>query len=68
MKSWQCSKEREMKTWTGWVIHKQYYKVEVEADTWEEAKEKVWEVDVNGREPDDVDVEIYDVEENKNGV
>jgi len=57
-----------MKTWTGWVIHKQYYKVEVEADTWEEAKEKVWEVDVNGREPDDVDVEIYDVEENKNGV
>jgi hypothetical protein len=57
-----------MKKWNAWVIHKHYYKVEVDADSWEEARELVWDVDVNGREPDDVDVEIYDVEEVKNGI
>jgi len=57
-----------MKKWSAWVIHKHYYKVEVDADSWEEARELVWDVDVNGREPDDVDVEIYDVEEVKNGI
>jgi hypothetical protein len=54
-----------MKTYTAWVIHKHYYKVEVEAGSWEEAREKTWDVDLNGKEPDDVDVEIYDVEEVK---
>jgi hypothetical protein len=57
-----------MKTWTAWAIHKQYYKIEVEADSWEEAKDKVWDVDLNGKEPDDVDVEIYDVAEVENGI
>lgn len=56
-----------MKKWKAWLIHKDYYKVEVEANTWEEAKDAVWGVDVNGREPDDVDVEIYDVVEDENG-
>ena len=57
-----------MKTWTAWAIHKQYYEIEVEADSWEEAKDKVWDVDLNGKEPDDVDVEIYDVAEVENGI
>jgi len=52
-----------MSKYTAWVIHKHYYQVEVEADTIEEAEDLVWEVDVNGREPDDVDCEVYDVEE-----
>jgi hypothetical protein len=52
-----------MKKWSAWVIHKKYYKVQVEADTWEEAREKVWDVEVDAENPDDVDVEIYDVEE-----
>jgi hypothetical protein len=28
------------KKWEGWVIRKQYFKVQIEADTWEEAKDK----------------------------
>jgi hypothetical protein len=52
-----------MKKWKGWVIEKQYYKVEVEAETWEEAKDLVGEFNVNWAKPDDYDREIYDVEE-----
>ena len=54
-----------MGKWKGWVIHKRYYKVEVEANSWEEAREKLWDVDVNADNPDDTDMEIYDVEEVK---
>jgi len=57
-----------MGKYKAWVIHKQYYKVEVEADSWEEAKDLVWDVDVSGRKPDDYDTEIYDVEEVKDGL
>jgi len=49
----------------GWVIQKQYYKIELEADSWEEAKDMAWEVDLSGRKPDDYDMEIYDIEEVK---
>lgn len=54
-----------MATYKAWVIHRHYYRVVIEADSIEEADDLAWEVDVNGREPDDVDVEIYDVEEVK---
>jgi hypothetical protein len=46
----------------GWVIRKEYFKVEVEAGSWEEAKEKMWDVELVD-EPVDLDWEIYDVEE-----
>lgn len=52
------------KKFTGWVIRKEYFKVEVEADTWEEAREKVYEAEISD-EPVDIDWEIYDVEEVK---
>jgi hypothetical protein len=52
-----------MKKWTGWLVRKQYFKVEVEADTWEEAKDLVGDAEVDTDEPDDVDWDIYDVEE-----
>jgi hypothetical protein len=53
-----------MATWRAWVIHKRYYKVQVEAGSWEEAKEKVWDLDIdNPDDPDDTDMEIYDIEE-----
>jgi hypothetical protein len=54
-----------MKKWTGWVIKKRYYKVEVEADTWEEAREKLFDFNEDWAKPDDWDTEIYDVEEAK---
>ncbi len=51
-----------MKKWSGYVIRKEYFKVEVEADTWEEAKDKAWDFEVTD-EPVDIDWEIYDIEE-----
>jgi len=46
----------------GWIIRKAYFKVEVEADSWEEAKEKMWDAELSD-EPVDIDWEIYDVVE-----
>jgi len=51
-----------MKKWTGWLIKKEYFKIEVEADTWEEAKDLVEEAEIED-EPVDIDWEIYDVVE-----
>ena len=55
-----------MAKYQGWVIKKQYYKVEVEADSWEEARKQMWDFDANWAKPDDFDTEIYDVEEIEN--
>lgn len=46
----------------GYVIRKEYFKVEVEADNWAEAKDKMWDIEITD-EPVDIDWEIYDVEE-----
>jgi hypothetical protein len=51
-----------MKKWTGWLIRKEYFKIEVEADTWEEAKDLVGEAEIED-EPVDIDWEVYDVVE-----
>jgi hypothetical protein len=56
-----------MKKWKGWVIRKEYFLIHVEADTWEEAREKMWDVEVED-EPVDIDWEIYDVEEDEQPV
>lgn len=50
------------KKWKGWVVRKEYFKVEVEADTWEEAKDLAWDMEVED-EPVDIDWEVYDLEE-----
>jgi hypothetical protein len=53
-----------MNKWKGWIIKKQYYKVEVEADTWAEAKDKIREVDINDLAQDGAtEFDIYDIEE-----
>ena len=52
-----------MKKYTAWVIRKQYFKVEVEANFWEEARDKALFHEVDIQNPDDVDWDIYDVEE-----
>ena len=52
-----------MPKYQGYVIRKEYFRVEVEADSWEEAKDKVegdFEVE---DDPVDIDWEIYDLEE-----
>ena len=46
----------------GWVIRKEYFKVELDAGSWEEAREKMWDFEIVD-EPVDIDWEIYDVEE-----
>ena len=51
-----------MKKFSGWVIKKEYFKIEVEAETWEEAKDNAWNADLDD-EPVDIDWEIYDLEE-----
>ena len=51
-----------MKKWTGVIIRKEYFRIEVEADTREEAKDKMWEVEIED-EPVDIDWEIYDIQE-----
>ena len=51
------------KKWEGWVIRKQYFKVQVEADTWEDAQDVMLSTEVNIEEPDEVDWDVYDIEE-----
>lgn len=53
-----------MAKFTGWVIKKHYYKVEVEANNWSEAKGKISEVDISQLKQDgDTEFDIYDIEE-----
>ena len=51
-----------MNKYQGYVIQKFYYKVEVESDSWEEARDKILDADISGQEPVDIDWDIYDVE------
>lgn len=51
-----------MKKWTAVIIRKEYFRIEVEADTWEEAKDLAWDSEIED-EPVDIDWEIYDLEE-----
>jgi hypothetical protein len=52
-----------MKTFEAWIIHKQYFKVEVEAEDWESAREDLFQMELPKRKPDDLDFEIYDLKE-----
>jgi hypothetical protein len=52
-----------MPKYQGYLKHIQYYKVEVEADGFGEARDLMWEFNVNWAKPDDMDSEIVDVEE-----
>ena len=56
-----------MSKYTAWIIRKQYYKVEVDADSWEDARDKIQNLDIelDIDKPDDIDWDIYDIEEVK---
>jgi hypothetical protein len=54
-----------MPKYEGYIVKKEYFKIEVDANSWEEAKERAWDADL-WDEPVDTDWEIYDLEEAKN--
>ena len=55
-----------MPKYQGWLKHTQYFKVEVEADSWSDARDSMWDIEPNWSKPDDMDNEIVDVEEIEN--
>lgn len=54
-----------MPKFTGIVIKKEYYRVEVEAEDQDQAKDLMWDVELKD-EPVDMDWDIYNVEESQN--
>jgi hypothetical protein len=51
-----------MPKYQGYVIRKEYFKVEVNADNWSDAKDQALDFEVQD-EPVDIDWEIYDLVE-----
>ena len=51
-----------MPKFQGYIIRKEYFKIEVLADTWLDAKDKIWDSEIED-EPVDIDWEIYNIEE-----
>jgi hypothetical protein len=52
-----------MPRFEGYVKHIYYYKVEVDADCWGSAKDKMWETNINFAKPEYTDSEVVDVQE-----
>jgi hypothetical protein len=51
-----------MPKYQGYLIRKEYFKIEVEADSWEDARDMVLDAEVKD-EPVDIDWDVYDLEE-----
>ena len=51
-----------MPKYQGYVIRKEYFKVEVNADNWADARDQAWDFETQD-EPVDIDWEIYDLVE-----
>ena len=47
--------------YSGWIVEKKYFKVEVEADNWLQAKENIWHCDLE--DVFDTQWDLYDLEE-----
>ena len=52
-----------MATWNAILVRKHYYKVQVEAEDFESAQREALSLDVDIEQPDDIDWDIYDLEE-----
>ena len=50
-----------MAKWKAWIVRKQYFKVEVDADDYETAQDLALSTEVNPDAPDDIDWDIYDL-------
>ena len=51
-----------MPKYQGYVIRKEYFKVQFDADDFDDAQDKIMEVEIED-EPVDIDWDFYDVEE-----
>jgi hypothetical protein len=60
------SRRSEMSKYRGYLKHIQYFEIEVDADSMEEAQDQMWEFDVNWSKPCDMDSELVDIEEIQN--
>lgn len=54
-----------MPKYQGYVIRKEYFKVQFDADDIDDAQDKIMEVEIED-EPVDIDWDFYDVEEMEN--
>ena len=54
-----------MPKFTGTVIFKEYYEVTVEAEDENQARDLMWDIELNNK-PYDTDMEIYDIKEEEN--
>lgn len=54
-----------MPKFTGTVIFKEYYEVTVEAEDENQARDLMWDIELNNK-PYDTDMEIYDIKEQEN--
>ena len=55
-----------MPKYIGYLKHSEYFKIEVEADCWGDARDLMWEHEPNWAKPCDMDNEIVDIEEIEN--
>jgi hypothetical protein len=54
-----------MAKWNATVVYKQYFEVEIEADTWEQAKDSIPYENLSYHKPIDAEWDIYDLDEVK---
>lgn len=54
-----------MPKYSGFIVEKRYFKVGVEADSWEEAKDQIWHSDYGSVY--DIQWDLYDLDEVKEG-
>lgn len=54
-----------MPKYQGYVIRKEYFKVEVDADDLDDAEDKIMDVEITSK-PVDMDWDIYDIKEMEN--
>lgn len=54
-----------MAKWNATVVYKQYFEVEIEADTWEQAKDSIPYENLSYHKPIDAEWDIYDLNEVK---
>lgn len=55
-----------MPKYQGYYKHTQYFKIEVEANSIEEAKDKMWDVEIDWSGCSDMDNDIVEIEEIQN--
>jgi hypothetical protein len=56
-------RRKKMPKYQGYYKHTQYFKVEVEADSIEDAKDKMWDAEIDWSGCSDMDNDIVEVEE-----